>query len=745
MYQTKANQNDGSLNSLVAKIEKEVNARGTTLVDKKQASLIIGMENFTGTARNEVMSSFDRLTHALESISKEFQDELTVSQEAYGQMQAPGAMKTNMSGKFTAAQKMAGNVAAMISGDIKSYLGRPVQATSIPVQGVNFVPAMGGDAMAARTSTALEAYDERETRASVVYAVAYNMQAARQDEFGEAFFPTIIVTPDQYGYSISIRLVQVMDEVRRQISGEISRNFEKKNIIHALIDPTILRNDQTKIIPVYNDQSKEFFVNPALVPPAAILHEGQSITTAPMAIGKKFSILGLSQTAALLETGLMDSTDAIDPAVQLASLYMSIGTEVFKFGTVAQMTAANFTYAVQGNYRQMNLHFDTNNLPINKNSKLITGADSVALKALIDLECSVKLSVLVSGSVNLELADTSLISGDIGVYEIRDKAGNVLDLKTGQGKTFAALFATAKIFGYDLNARRTNTNRRERGQLLDLTFYNTVYGIPLLAPITVPRPMTSDNTNDSSDLGALITATHIRTSNAAVAKLLEAEAVLRDWVTTNGGAFQGDSEILGVSRHLVKPFYEFRELDMVEALDSIKSSDRMRDVQAVIVNLVRDMALRMYRDSGYKPVADSLSGGVAPVPTVIIGTDPVIAGYLDVVGDFRTLGNSFQVRVVQTMNLNMKGKIRMSFGEFADGKDGQPNPLHFGNMAWKPEIVVVLPLHRNGANNKEITVQPSFLHVVNLPIMSSINVLRLEEVVASKILIKTQEVPVVTP
>ena len=40
----------------------------------------------------------------------------------------------------------------------------------------------------------------------------------------------------------------------------------------------------------------------------------------------------------------------------------------------------------------------------------------------------------------------------------------------------------------------------------------------------------------------------------------------------------------------------------------------------------------------------------------------------------------------------MTGKIVMSFGEFGAGKDGVPNPMHFGNMAWKPELTLVLPL-----------------------------------------------------
>jgi hypothetical protein len=536
---------------------------------------------------------------------------------------------------------------------------------------------------------------------------------------------------------VSIRLVQVYDEVRRTIDGAVSKNFGKKNIIQALIDPTILRNDLSKIIPVYRPEAAANFVSPSLVPTETIVHEGISVETGPLAINKQFSLLGISQTDALLETGMLDSTDAIDPAIKLDALYLSVGsgagTEVIKFKSVANMQSGTFTYSVQNNYRLMSLNFISNALVINQNTTKADGTASTVLAPIVSGQYEVKLSLQVFGTVNLELADTQLSAGAVSIYEIRDSSGNIVDPTTGVGATISTALQGAAVIGYDLNARRTNTNRRERGQLLDLTFYNMVYGVPLLSPITIPRPLTLGDQNDASDLAALITATHIRTSNAAVAKLLEAEGALQELVTQNGGLYQGDPEILGVARFLVTPFYEHQNYSAPAVVDSIKSHERAADIQASLVNLLRDMVYRMYRDSGFKAAADALAGGVAATPTVIIGTDPVIARYLQVTGDFRTLGNDFNVKIVSTLNINMRGKIRFSFGEFGEGKEGVPNPMHFGNMAWKPELTLILPLHRNGANSKEITVQPSFLHIVNLPIMGSIDVSGIESVVTAKV------------
>jgi hypothetical protein len=703
---------------------------------------VYAQESMSDVQTNNAMEAYNSMSSSLDQIINTFQEDL---QKFNTQRDATndGKIRALESHSYSASQRLAGKIAGLATADTRGFLGAPLQRT-VP-DGFKYIPPLSSPGTEKRTSTSLEAYDEKQSRNTVVYAVAYNMQAARQDSFGEAFFPTVVVTPDQFGYTISIELTEVFDEFRRDINGEISRNFGKRNIIHAMIDPSILRNDTTRIVPIFRDDSARCFVDPTLIAPKDIIHEGQSLRTSVLKMGEKFNILGLGQTPALLETGIMNSSDAIDPLVSIKALYMSVGTtakEVIKISSVAQMTKSNFVYAQQGHYRQMNVQLDTDAISINKLTVTNGGTASTVLKPIVDGKYNVRLSLLVAGNINLSLGDLQMTASKVTVYEIRDEEDNVLDLKSGTGKDLADLFATAEIFGYDITGRRTNSNRRERGQLLETTYVNSVYGVPLLAPITVARPLTAGDANEASDLASLIVTTRVRASNAAVAKLLEAEKILQENVPVNGGVYQYDNELLGVARMLVKPFYEFQELDMVEALDSIKSQDRMRDLQAVIVNLIRDMSLRMYRDTGFKPVADAMAGGEAPTPTIIIGTDPVIAGYLDVLGDFRTLGNSFNVKVVQTNNILMKGKIRMSFGDFTEGRDGVPNALHFGNMAWKPEVVVVFPLQRSGSNSKEVTVQPSFLHIVNLPIMAAINVINLDKVVASKILIKTQEVPV---
>jgi hypothetical protein len=728
LFRNKGPRNAGRNNGL-AQFAQGLQAKITEaggLVQPEVTAAAIAMEGYATGQEDAVGNLLQDLNVALESIITD--------------------MGNNI-GEISSVQRDAALAAGMMAGNVEAWLGNNYAAESIrlepdtPTRKSVLMNVHVSDGVANDKRLALEAYDEKDNKNAMVYSVAYNMQAAKQDPFAEMFFPTVVVTPDQVGFTMSIRLINVYNEVRRDISGAPSKNFGKRNIVQAVIDPTILRNDTTRIFPVVRPDSEPMFVDPSLVAPRNVVNdEGQNITTAPLKLGAKFSLLGLAQTDALLQTGVLDSTDAIDTAIGLDNIYISLTgtvsgtatTEVFKFVT-RRLPLATFNYAPQGNYRLMQLNFQSTSLLANSTVLTVDGAASNLLAPLTQggSTYSVRLGVLMSGQVNCELGDTTMMASGISVESIRDENGVLIDPTTGVGLQIAEIFATASLIGYDLEARLTNSNRRQRGQLLDTTFYNQVYAVPLRAPITIPRPLTTGDANDSSDLASLITATHIRTTNAAIDELLNTANVLEAYVN-NLDPLGTVPDVLGVTRFLVQPFFERDTIDVAAVMNSLRSADRMEDLSGVLVNYIRDVVYRMYRDSGYKAAADALAGGIGPVPTVIIGTDPVIARYINVEGDLRTLGGQFNVRIESTLNQNMIGKIVISFGEFSTGKEGVPNPMHFGNMAWKPELTLVLPLHRNGANSKELTVQPSFLHVVNLPIMAVFDVLNIEAAAVNK-------------
>ena len=638
-------------------------------------------------------------------------------------------------------QKQAAMVAAMMTGDVNAYInGAPSLeqfTTAFSNDKATSVVISSGDGSRA----ALEAYDEKELKNSASYSVAYNLNAPRQDAVGELFFPTLVLNPDQVGYQISIRLIQVYPELRRNIDGSVN-DLKARNIIQALIDPSIMRSDTLSVYPVYRDESKKNFVDAALLAPKNITTEGEEITTSALKFDNKFSLLGISQTPALLATGTMDSTDALDAAISLKNLYISLKkgavTEVIKFKT-DMMPLSNFLNMQQDDWRNMQLTFLTDALLVTAKTTQANGTASALLADIATGKLAVRLDITVNGTCNVETGTTNLIASKVTVKSVTDEDGVQLSLTAaGLGKDVVDLFAGAKAEGYDLTAQRTNSNRRQRGQLLRQTFQNQAYNVPLRAPLTIPRPQMVGDANDASDLAALISATRARISNAAVEKLLETAALLNE-LTTQNDLVENNLPILGVARHLVTAFYDEFEIDVTATLNNLTSSEKYDDISATLVNSLRDLVYRMLTESGYQAAADALSGGIAPMPVILIGTDPKTARYLMTSGDLRTLGTEVEMEVATTLNLDMRDKIVVAFGQKNAG-DGTPNPLHFGNMIWKPELTLIMPTQRNGANSKEITVTPSYNHIVNCPIMGLIHVKGLTESMTTKSVIATHEV-----
>jgi hypothetical protein len=199
---------------------------------------------------------------------------------------------------------------------------------------------------------------------------------------------------------------------------------------------------RSPIVPIVRPESARNFVDPLLVAPYPhTFEDGALELTAPFQINAHFSLLGISRTKSLLETGILDVTDAIDPSITLKAVYLHLETlgkpdEVVKIETLALPSAASH-FVSQGGYREVAIDFAAN-LDLPANALTVTGAPSRIVSE------SVTVRALVSGSVNLELGDTRFIAQRIDSFKLHDELVRV------------------KIIGYDLDAGRVNMNQRRR-------------------------------------------------------------------------------------------------------------------------------------------------------------------------------------------------------------------------------------------------------------------------------------------
>lgn len=583
---------------------------------------------------------------------------------------------------------------------------------------------------------ALETYDERNNSNIVANTAAYNLQAPRQNEFGETFFPTVVLTHDSVGASIQMKVHVLYEDAVHAVNGSLLQ-VGRVNILKAVVDPSLIRNDQTRLYPIVRGgggatDSTANFVASSDVAPITLTQDGQPITTAPLKLGVTLNLMGVSQRDALLNRGALTVTDRIDGAISLDAIYLKLGAnggnKTIKLSTIDQPTA-DFNQVVQGNTMQMQLNFTTKGLKITDTTKDVSGAAIAALSGLTGL--TVRLKTNVFGTVTLDTGDTTVNAASVDVDRINNAAGELLDLTTGAGATAKALFAGATLIGYDLKAYLTNSNLRQRGVLVDQQVYTSLYTVPLLPPITSLRPIGANSADDGSRVEMLVETTHILTSNAAVDALLKSEANLAQWTGLNDPAAYVP-ELLGPARFLVNPTLITDTVD-VTLTAALTDKDKVADIVARITNKLRDMAFRMYTDSAYGVADAAMSNGVAQKPLVIIGCDPIIERYLTIDGESRLLGDKFDVRIVSTWNKLMRGKLYMTFGKAEAIGSGTPHPLHYGCMFWRPEITVMAPISRGNQTSQELMVNPSFRHVPLLPILASLTVTGIKETIDAKL------------
>lgn len=695
--------------STLNETRQQVNAAGV--------GKLVALETFSEEQRTELSNVVDNLRGSFTRIAEKIKSTPSFGQESYQASQIESGI---------ASAIMSQNVSNMFSVEVVSAMTTPENTTFVGFEGLQ------GDAYAKR-DTAFEAYDERDNKSVVLNSVVYNLQNGRQNEFGEAFFPTVTVTADQVGVSTTIRLIMTVEDVKRATSGAVTK-FNKRNVIRGIIDSTILKNEGTRAIPVVRAESASNFVLPADVAVTAISNEGVAINTAPLAVGKKIDFSAICQTDTMLANGTADYTDALDPAISLKAIYVKVvngsKTDVLRFN-VQGHAFNNFIQTGQDNYRRQNLNFTTDTLLVNKLTKRVDNSALDAMGVVTTNDRIVRLGLDVSGYVNIETGEMIVNANGLRLVSVQDSAtGETLAASNADVVAITAALATSSIIGYDVDAWYSNANRANRGQLIDTTYFTQIWAVPYRSPITALRPVTADASSDQADLASLITTTYVRTSNQAVTTLLNTVEQLAQY--TDSRAVQTTMpETFGVSRYLIQPTYKSDDIDVVAELASLSSSNKPDDISMLLIQRVREMAYRMFQQSGFQAVVESQAAGVSTKPTVIIGTDITTARYLILNGDTRTLGTEFNYRVVSTSDERMTNRIVVAFG-YPEMSDNVVNPLHFGNMIWSPELVAVLPITRNGRISKELTVMPRFRHIVNVPVLGFINVKNLPNAVMSK-------------
>ena len=587
------------------------------------------------------------------------------------------------------------------------------------------------------TDISREAFDGMQTKNALYFSVAYNLLASRQDEFGEAFFPTIVIDPMQSGLVVENTFAVIMNEVTRSARND-KQKYNKIPLIKAMYDSELLTADKNKCIPVYKEDRS---LDDLFLADFKSINKdtGFDILTAPLKVGEKISLLGISQTEAMLSKGEMDNTDALDRSIQLRRVYYTIkgktgvghdqdATETFFFDAGA-FAYNNFMAAPQRHSKDMILNFATTAMIIRPDEiKQANGSASEIFKDLNQPGIEIKLEVSLTGNANTEYGDITVYPNLIKIIEIKNASGDVVPATDPIYTSVNDYIQKFEIIGYTVDAYRTNSNLRTMGHLLTIDRYKQEYQIKLRSGMNMMCPINNETgrENDIDYLNTQIQATQLRTSADAVTTLIKYAESLRSNISSGVAK---ELEVSGIGRYSVHPYYKNISLNLADYVDSLKSTERLDDVRAAILNKINDEVVQMDIISNYGAAHRVANNNIPTKKTIIIGTDPRIKHYLAGKEDRLVLSSDLDAVIVSTYNQDIAGKIFITYGVFNNDRSTVVNPLNFGNLVWAPTIATDVIRTIGGSTRRDLMTMPRYCHIVNLPILLEINLSDIENVI----------------
>ena len=612
---------------------------------------------------------------------------------------------------LTEAQEKAGVHAAAMADNPAEWAKKAIEATN-EAQAINNTE----DGVEFSDRVVMEAYDDSNFKDAVGYSVVWNIVAARQSNAVENIWPTLTLEPQRSHIEAIVQFQVFHQEVRHKSTGD-KVDFGRILMLETIVNGELLDDNIIKCVPVYEDTvSDKHFIDPTVIAHREVTVDGETVTTGPLLVGVEHGLLGLSQAAIGGLTGELNSASQLAPMPRMENLYVRITNKDGKASVVridaTVLSRGSFVGNQEGNIRDTSLNMNAPGLGLDAKTVDVTGAPAEALAFLRTpafqnhrLEYQLK----VYGDCNLETGNTEIqpANGRISSVKIRQAFGHFSAEKdTVVAKELTDAISKIELIAYDIDASRTNIDRRQRGPLTNVTAEFEKYYVRLGSPISTIFPATEAQSN--VDLIAPMTATRIKNDFYGIKALFRYSEVLSGLAISNDATLPR-APIKAIGRHIMTPYYKHYVISAVDILDSNRSKNKLEDLQHAILNYMRDAIIRGMRDSKLELALQVQTGSADSKHTLAMITNQILGKYLFQLGDTRILGSLPYPVVADTHASELLGTYGSDEHELfivPTLPGTQANPLSFGHHLWKPELASTLQVTRDNSTNREIVVQP---------------------------------------
>lgn len=549
------------------------------------------------------------------------------------------------------------------------------------------------------------------------------------NSFSNAFWHPYVQAATGSGMELHIQLPYTYRRTPRSLSGAPTY-MEKKTLIEAEVDASILEDNSQKIVPhaAADGSNDDFLVAASFIGDRPADLAGIPFQTRPLATNKTVDLISISNASHLIGAGEQNESDTLSGSIYVNDLYVSLSnsTDIAAMRVPTRFYQSSlFTAAQEGQALAKTVNLDVNvrllstdkvafndttTLEEDSNIGTLIGAAAGTVWA-IDVELNVSGSVDERNNGILRAAGASIKAAYKGATA--DALANVSNAE------MTALLAGAAISipGWDVKASRSNSNMRNSGKLVDAgTATKWSLPIPTDAPFSTQSPIDMDG--GSVQLDVLTRTRMTRNANTSVTRLFEAAERLENYREGNGS--------VGIPGELlVKPTFLRKAVNVKDTTVYLNNTVAMESLRHALINAVSTMTTNLLRNSDYLSALSQMTGSDKNYE-IVVGTDPYIANYLMTSGDARTLGNDRNYMIVSSRDSRMKNKIFITLRRA--GQTG-PDALSFGVHGTVPAVTYKASVSRTaGSVTTETQLLPRDEFYNLCPILGLIDVQGLDEV-----------------
>ncbi len=512
----------------------------------------------------------------------------------------------------------------------------------------------------------------------------------KQDEFAEAFYPTVVVDPKENS-------VEYVSTILAYYKSWQDGSKEKTSITELSRDRSFLLGQESKLYPVWNAENEEFLdkYNKSVI--------GKD-TTASILVNKTVDLLDLSEDAAVV-SGSKNVTRALAPQVKLTALNIGkvndAGTalEVNAKVNVSAFSGVNAMPTPEGRKEDLQILFNPGLVGV----KVSTFKDSAGAAIIPNNQSTVFFEIKFNATGNHEFGQFSPITSQISIAKITSEDGKELDASSDEYAAIADKIDGVEIRSYDLDFFLDNGDIIKEGKLLTTDNEKQKFAVPYKSPQSVQGSIAElYKESDLNKLAGLVSSTGLLASANAVDTLIKSVERTRAAVAAGN-----TGSLSGFGNRYITPTYLSTTLNLDSAVNNMESSNLEKSITAALVSSVKRIASKAAKLSGLKAAMAVVHQGRKL--RVTVGVDSELIDYLETdANGIVPINKGLEIQFVSTTDVRMDERVIGGFTASADRNVIQP--LAVGFHAHAPSVIAETSRTVGSSTVKSVTAYPKFEH-----------------------------------